>query len=43
MGRCVLRAWCQCVEYGGRARETVLQSVYRVLDRSDRVGGRYEA
>lgn len=33
MGRCVLRAWCQCVGYGGRARESVLQSVYRLLDR----------
>ncbi|CAM9336147.1 unnamed protein product, partial [Ectocarpus fasciculatus] len=34
MGRCVLRAWCQCAGYGGRARESVLQSVYRILDRS---------
>eukprot|EP00752_Nemacystus_decipiens_P001833 g1768.t1 len=33
MGRCVLRAWCQCAGYGGRARESVLQSVYRILDR----------
>lgn len=33
MGRCVLRAWCQCAGYGGRARESVLLSVYRILDR----------
>ena len=32
MGRCLLRAWSQCVGYGGRAREAVLQSVYRLLD-----------
>lgn len=35
MGRCVLRAWCQCAGYGGRARESVLLSVYRILDRYD--------
>ncbi|CAM9299340.1 unnamed protein product, partial [Hapterophycus canaliculatus] len=34
MGRCVLRAWCQCAGYEGRARESVLQSVYRILDRN---------
>ncbi|CAM9974426.1 unnamed protein product, partial [Choristocarpus tenellus] len=34
MGRCVLRAWCQCIGYGGPSREKVLQSVYRLLDRN---------